>query len=104
MEPEISERFERVETDLRLLRDVASSLVEVARSQEGRLQRLTEAQGLLTEAEGRLTEAQGRLTEAQARTDELFKQTQGELSVLIRMMDEWIRNNPRNGKGQPPAG
>ena len=68
MEPEINERFERIESNLDRLVGVVSTLAEVVKIHEGK-----------------------------------FVQTQEELSVLIRMMDEWIRSNPRNGQGQPPT-
>ena len=35
---------------------------------------------------------------AQDRTDEQLKHTDEHLGVLMRMMDEWIRNNPRDGR------
>ena len=44
-----------------------------------------------------MTDKLDRLAEAQAHTDELIKQTQEELGVLIRMMDEWTRRNPASG-------
>lgn len=79
---DVSERFERLENNLSRLVDVVSTLAQVVKSHEERL---------------------SRLTESQVRTDELARQTQEELSGLIRMMDEWIRRNPGNGKGLPPA-
>ncbi len=83
MDPDVSERFDRLENNLDRLADIVSSLVQVARSHEERLDRLTEAQ---------------------ARTDEVVKLTQEGLGVLIRMMDDWIRKNPRNGNSQSSGG
>lgn len=82
MDPEVNERFERLENNLNRLVGVVSTLAQVVKSHE--------------ERPSTLDEKMVRLAEAQA-------QTQGELSVLIRMMDEWIKSNPRNGKG-PQAG
>ncbi|MBI3666727.1 MAG: hypothetical protein HY236_10985 [Acidobacteria bacterium] len=76
MDPEVSERFERVEANLEKLVGIVSSLTGVAKSHEERLHRLTETQ---------------------AKTDE-------QLGILIRMMDEWIRRNPGNGKGPAADG
>ncbi len=73
MEPEVNERFERIEGNLDRLIDVVSSLAQVVKSHEERLDRLAEFQA----------------------------ETHGELSALIHTMDEWIRGNPRDG-GQSP--
>ena len=80
MEPDVRERFERLEANLTQLTQITASLVQVATSH----QRLDQ-----------LTDAERRLNLAQAETQE-------ELSALIRMMDEWIRRNPGNGVDRPP--
>jgi hypothetical protein len=82
MEPEVRERFERLENLVGGLTEVVSGLVTVA-AEQGRAMR----------------EGFEQLRLRQEKTDEQIKHTDGTLSVLIRMMDEWIRSNPRNGKG-----
>ena len=77
MEPETRERFERVESVLFRLTDTLSSLAEIVSSLAQKMQLLDDK--LLS------------LASAQEKTDE-------QLGILIRMMDEWVRNNPRNGK------
>ena len=67
METEVRERFERLE-------GIVASLIQLAQSHEDRLDRLVESQ---------------------ARTDEQIKHTQEELNVLVHMVDDWIRRNPR---------
>ena len=79
MDPEVSARFERIETNLDRLTSVVTTLAEVAVSHEERLDRLTASQ---------------------AKTDQQMKETDERMGVLIRMMDEWIRNNPRDGRTQ----
>jgi len=44
-----------------------------------------------------LTDGQARLAEAQRHTDEQMKATDERIGILIRMMDEWIRNLPGRG-------
>ena len=77
MEQETRERFERVESVLFRLTDTLSSLAEIVSSLAQKMQLLDDK--LLS------------LASAQEKTDE-------QLGILIRMMDEWVRNNPRNGK------
>ena len=100
MDPEVNERFERIESSL-------VRLVEIAVSHEERLDRLTASQERLVESHQWIVESHQSLVQshqslvaAQAKTDEQIKLVNEELGVLIRMMDEWIRNNPRNGSGQ----
>ena len=45
-----------------------------------------------------------RLRLAQEETNNQMKHTDQSLGILIRMMDEWIRNSRRNGPGPEPAG
>ena len=96
MEPEVVERFERLEANLNHATDAISALIQLARSHEERLDRLTESQA-------RTDEQIKQTQELIKQTQEEIRQTQGELTILIRMMDDWIRRNPRNGKGQTPA-
>jgi hypothetical protein len=56
--------------------------------------RLLTAQVVLTETVQQLAEAQKRTEEAQKRTEETLKELAEGQSVLMRMMDEWIRNRP----------
>jgi len=77
MEPDVRERFERLETNLSTLVGVVTTLADVAKSHEERLHEMAKRMDTLAVSQ---------------------VETQEELGALIRMMDEWIRNNPRNGK------
>ncbi|MBI3693639.1 MAG: hypothetical protein HY238_02200 [Acidobacteria bacterium] len=95
MEPEVRERFEKME-------GIVASLIQVAVSHEERLDRVTDKLDLVgdkldrvAERLDRVAERLDRLAEAQARTDEQIKHTQEELDVLVHMVDDWIRRNPR---------
>ena len=82
MDADVNERFERLENNLGRLVEVVSSLAEVARSHEDRL-------GASEERLAALDARMDRNAELQAKNDE-------HLAIVIKMMDEWIRNNPRN--------
>ena len=86
MDPEVSGRFERIETNLGQLVNVVTTLAEVASSQEKRLSRQEE------KTDG--------FEATRAEIYRLHQQNDEALSVLIRKMDEWIRNNPRDGRTQ----
>ena len=88
MEPEVRERFERME-------GIVASLIQVAVSHEERLDRITDKLDLVGDKLDLVGDKLDRLAEAQARTDEQIKQTQEELNFLFHMVDDWIRRNPR---------
>src|SRR6266700_3553948 len=104
MEPEVRERLERLEgiiasvgEDVRSLAEVARSLVEVARSQAEDVRLLVEVARSLVEV---ARSHEGRLDRVDERLDRLAlaqQESHEELSVLIRMMDEWVRRNPGTG-------
>ena len=85
MELEARERFDKLE-------GLLASLVQVASSQEKRLGKITGVVSSLAEVasshEAELRELR------EGHTDE-------RLGSLIRMMDDWIRNNRRNGGTAP---
>ena len=105
MEPEVRERLERLER-------MATSLVEVAKSHEQRLSKLEEVMITLAEQvsshEGLMEEWRGKMDElraVQAATSEQMKHTDERLNVVVKMMDEWIRERRRgNGEGPGPTG
>lgn len=76
MDPEVNERFERIENKLETLVDVVTTLAQVATQHE---EEIAEIRRIVRE------------------TSEQMKHTDESLGVLIRMMDEWIRKNPRDG-------
>ena len=95
MDPETQRRLERAERML-------TSLVQVAKSHEQRLSKLAEIASSLAESAAEHEPAIKELRAAQKKTDEQLRRTdeqqarnEEELSALIRIMDEWIRRNPR---------
>ena len=72
MDPEVNERFERLEGIAAAQLDEIAGLLKLAAENE----------------------------REHARLRELQETNEGELSVLIRMMDEWIRSQ-RNGRRRP---
>ena len=94
MDPETEQRFERLER-------MITSLVD-ATSHEQRLSKLAEIAASLAESAAEHEQAIKKLREAQDRTDEQLRRNEEQqarneedLSALIRIMDEWIRRNPR---------
>ena len=79
MDPEVNERFERIESKLETLVDVVTTLAQVATQHE---EEIVEIRRIVRE------------------TSEQMKHTDESLGVLIRMMDEWIRKSPRDGSTQ----
>ncbi len=77
MDPEVRERFERME-------GVVSGMLETV-------------SGLLTLA-AEHQRAIDKLRQAQEKTDEQLRQNEESIGVLVKMMDEWIRDR-RNGQG-----
>lgn len=127
MDPEAEARFNRIEQKLEVVSDLILSLGRTSSEHDGRLSRLEEIVAALSRSVGdhdgkihahdatfdrvagllaafaegfrelQETDRQFRtdlaqLRAAQAKTDE-------HLDVLIRMMDEWIRRQPPDGKG-----
>ena len=88
MEQEVRERFERME-------GIVASLIQVAVSHEERLDRITDKLDLVGDKLDRLAEAQARTDEQIRATQEEIKHTREELDILVHMVDDWIRRNPR---------
>ena len=84
MDPEVNERFERLE-------GIVSGLVTIVAEQEKDRVFFRESLEQLRQGDEQLQQGYERLVLADEKTDE-------QLGVLIRMMDEWNRNNPRNGR------
>jgi len=82
-------RMDRVEVALERLVGIVSSVVDRQVVFQDQLISLAEIQKRSEEAHKRAEEAHKRTEEAQQRNEEA-------INVLIRMMDEWIRHNPRS--------
>jgi peptidoglycan hydrolase CwlO-like protein len=82
MADQIENRIDRIE---RVVEQLATAMVMLAQNQAELTKDVKEAVRGIAE-----------LRESQKHTDE-------NLGVLIKMMDEWIRGNPRNGRGGDPT-
>ena len=128
MDPEVEERFERIERDLADLAHVVVSVDEIVAKHDEMIAELkqttAELKRMVSDHDHRLADHDHRLdqltaiaatfvTDRVAKEKEFDKFRQGldelrqaqnrtdeELGVLIRMMEEWIRSNRRDGQAQ----
>lgn len=102
---------------LRNLRDIVFSLARTSSEHDVKLDKLAEIVASLAQAVGndqqtisRILEILASLAEADeqirreflernARVDEEHRRLDEQIAILVRMMDEWVRRQPPNGKG-----
>jgi len=68
--------------------------VDLRRS-EANLDKLVGVVSVMADHVTILVRTVGEIAEAQKRSEQAHKANEEALNILIRMMDEWIRNNPR---------
>jgi hypothetical protein len=105
MEPDVSARFERVES-------VLNELADVAPQQDQKLSRLADLVTSLAKPASQRRNTGNPLARKPEKVDPRFerinkdfeefrllqKKTDEHLALLAKMMDEWIRRNPPYGK------
>ena len=75
---------------------VVASLAQTAGNHDRSISRILEILALLAKVDEQIRRE---FQERNARVDEEHRRLDEQIAILVRMMDEWVRRQPPNGKG-----
>lgn len=86
------------EHDVKLdkLIQIVAPLTQTVRDDHQTISRILDVLASLAEADEQIRRE---FRERNARVDEEHRRLDEQIAILVRMMDEWVRRNPPNGKG-----
>lgn len=93
---EHDELLEQVKKTMAEAAGTLASLTQTSRDHDQKIDRIIDVLTALAAADERMRRE---FLDRNARVDEELRKHDEQIAILVRMMDEWIRRQPPNGKG-----